>query len=49
MGAPGWSDFDLNVVERLRRRDLVAEAAHGDWKKAETFRLGHENSEDALS
>jgi hypothetical protein len=28
---------------------LVGDALEGKWKKAETFRLGHENSEDALS
>lgn len=30
-------------------RDLVAGALQGTWKKAETSRLGYENSEDALS
>lgn len=113
MDAPGWSDFDVAVVQQLRRgdpavvdktpggglrcplighdhwiawkdgsyrngtdlhrdlpirfrvsptyilddpldnfvvgRELVAGALGGDWKKAETFRLGHENSEDAVS
>ena len=30
-------------------RKLVAGALRGEWKKAETFRLGYENSEDAVS
>ena len=30
-------------------RDLVLAAIRGDWGKAETHRLGHENSEDALT
>jgi hypothetical protein len=30
-------------------RDLVADMLNRQWKKAETFRLGHENSEDAVS
>ena len=30
-------------------RDLVSAAIKGEWNKAETHRLGHENSEDALS
>ena len=30
-------------------RKLVADALRGKWKKAETFRLGYENSEDAVS
>jgi hypothetical protein len=29
--------------------DLIAEALSGTWGKAETHRLGHENSEDALT
>ena len=113
MSAPGWPDFDADVVAKLRRgdpaainkargggmrcplaghdewlrwhsddytrgtrphgepslsfrvsptyilddplenfiagRELVAGALGGEWKKAETFRLGYENSEDAVS
>jgi hypothetical protein len=30
-------------------RELVAQALKGEWQKAETGRLGYENSEDALS
>jgi hypothetical protein len=30
-------------------QDLVAMALNGEWKKAETHRLGYENSEDAVS
>lgn len=30
-------------------QELVAGALRGDWKKAETHRVGYENSEDALS
>jgi hypothetical protein len=30
-------------------RELVASALGGDWQKAEAFRLGYENSEDAVS
>ena len=113
MSAPGWSDFDADIVAKLRGgdpaainkapdggmqcplaghdewlrwhaegytkgtqphgeppltfrvsptyilddplenfiagRELVAGALRGEWKKAETFRLGYENSEDAVS
>jgi len=30
-------------------RDLISEAMNGSWGKAETYRLGSENSEDALT
>ncbi|XAY06107.1 hypothetical protein DSM112329_02970 [Paraconexibacter sp. AEG42_29] len=30
-------------------RDLVSQALNGQWQKAETHRLGYENSEDAVS
>lgn len=30
-------------------RELISAAIRGDWGKAETHRLGHENSEDALT
>lgn len=41
------------LTERLDNfivgHDLVSAVINGDWDKAETHRLGHENSEDALA
>jgi hypothetical protein len=41
--------LDDRLANFIVGHDLIQAALDGDWRKAETHRLGHENSEDALT
>jgi hypothetical protein len=47
--ASGTYILDDPLENFVSGRDLVGEALSGAWPKAETWRLGNENSEDAVS